>query len=62
MTLLTQSIDAERYEELLGLLKQVAAQTDQLADTQTQLTRRLAELSERLLSPGAGESRPVTPH
>ncbi len=62
MTLLTQTVDAQRYEELLGLLKQVAAQTDQLSDTQTQLVRRLAERGEWLLPPGAEQSRPVTPH
>jgi len=62
MTLLTQTVDAQRYEELLGLLKQVAAQTDQLSDTQTQLARRLAERGEWLLPPGAEQSRPVTPH
>lgn len=62
MTLLARTIDAERYDELLGLLKQVAAQTDQLADTQTQLARRLAERGERLLPPGAEPSPRITPH
>lgn len=62
MTLLTRTIDAERYDELLGLLKQIATQTDQLADTQTQLARRLAERGERMLPP-AGEPSPlITPH
>jgi uncharacterized coiled-coil protein SlyX len=62
MTLLTQTVDGQRYEELLGLLKQVAAQTDQLSDTQTQLVRRLAERGEWLLPPDTEESKPVTPH
>lgn len=62
MTLLAQSTDADRYEELRALLEQVATQTEQLADGQAQLARRLGERQD-LLPPVRAESlRPVTPH
>jgi hypothetical protein len=62
MTLLAQSTDSDRYEELRGLIEQIAVQTDHLADTQAQLVRRLGDRLEQL-PPGRPEQlRPVTPH
>lgn len=62
MTLLAQATDADRYDELRALLQQVASQTDQLADNQAQLARRLSERPEPLQPPRAALDRPVTPH
>jgi uncharacterized coiled-coil protein SlyX len=63
MTLLTQSMDADRYEELRALLQQVASQTEQLADHQAQLVRRLADRAEPPLAQlPPGQARPITPH
>lgn len=62
MTLLAQSTDGDRYEELRALVEQVAAQTEHLADSQAQLVRRLAERVDPLPAPRAEALRPVTPH
>ncbi len=62
MTLLAQSADADRYEELRGLLQQVAAQTEQLADYQAQVARRLNERVEPLPQSRPAPDRPITPH
>ncbi len=62
MTLLAQSTDGDRYEELRALLEQVAAQTDQLADAQTAIARRLVERMDALPAPRSSEQRPITPH
>jgi len=61
MTLLAQTTDGDRYEELRSLLEQVAAQTEQLADHQAQLARRLAD---RIDSPPMlpDRARSTTPH
>jgi hypothetical protein len=62
MSLLAQSTDGDRYEELRALIEQVAAQTEHLADGQAQLVRRLAERIDPLPLPRAEALRPVTPH
>ena len=62
MALLAQATDADRYEELRGLLQHVAAQTEQLADYQAQVVRRLNERVEPLPLPKAAPDRPITPH
>jgi hypothetical protein len=62
MTLLTQTTDVERYDELRLMLQQVATQVEHLADAQTQLARRLGERSEPIALPRAEPLRPVTPH
>jgi hypothetical protein len=62
MTLLTQATDGDRYEELRALLQQVAVQTDQLADAQAQLARRVAERMDQLPPPRPDQERPITPH
>ena len=61
MTLLAQATDVDRYEELRALLQQVAAQTEQLANIQAQLARRLTD--RELPSPRRSDpERLVTPH
>jgi len=62
MTLLTRSTDAERYDELRGLLQQLAIQTEQLADTQDQLARRFADQSSQLPPARPDPGQPITPH
>ena len=62
MALLAQATDGDRYEELRALLQQLAAQTEQLADNQALLTRRLAERLDQPLPPRLEAGRPVTPH
>jgi cytochrome c-type biogenesis protein CcmH/NrfF len=62
MTLLAQTTDADRYEELRGLLQQMVLQTDQLADNQAQLARRLTERVEALPPPRLDLAQPSTPH
>lgn len=61
MTLLAQSTDLDRYDELKQLIQQVALQTEQLADQQARLGDRLSEWREL---PGARSEQPrdVTPH
>jgi hypothetical protein len=62
MTLLAQSVDSDRYEELRTLLQQLAAQTEQLTHQQSVLAERL-EGGRELLAPPKGEHpRAVTPH
>jgi hypothetical protein len=60
MTLLAQSTDADRYEELRALVQQAVTNTEQLADIQAQLARRLGDRPEPL--PRATHDRPITPH
>jgi enoyl-CoA hydratase/carnithine racemase len=63
MTLLAQTTDADQYAELRALLEHVAQQTEQLADAQAQLARRVAERPPEALPPGRPDaSRPITPH
>ncbi len=62
MTLLAQTTDGDRYEELRVLLQQIAAQTDHLADTQAQLARRLGDRVDQLPPSRAEPGRPITPH
>lgn len=62
MTLLAQTTDTDRYEELRSLVQHLAAQTEQLADQQALLTERLTNRQE-ISAPGrADQSRAVTPH
>lgn len=62
MTLLAQTTDVDRFEELRTLVQHLAAQTEQLTDAHEQLTRRLSDWPDRLLPPPAEHQRPVTPH
>ena len=62
MTLLAQTTDSDRYEELRDLLQRVAAQTDELADHQALLVRRLGERLEALPPARPDQGRPITPH
>jgi uncharacterized protein HemX len=62
MTLLAQSTDGDRYDELRALLDRIAAQTEAIADMQAQLARRVAEQVDRLPPPRVEPSRPITPH
>jgi hypothetical protein len=62
MTLLAQTTDADRYEELRGLLQQIALQSDNLADTQARLVGRLTDGPVQLPPSAPMPSRPVTPH
>ncbi len=62
MTLLAQATDVDRYEELRAMLQQLTAQTEQLADTQAQLARRLGDGVDQLRGPRIEPARPVTPH
>lgn len=62
MTLLTQSVDSDRYEELRTLLQQLAAQTEQLSNQQAVLAERLEDRRELLAPPKADQPRIVTPH
>jgi hypothetical protein len=61
-TLLTQTTDAERYEELRAFLQHLVSQTEQLADNQGLLARRLSERVEAFPPPRSDQARPVTPH
>jgi hypothetical protein len=62
MTLLVQTTDDDRYEELRSLLQQIAAQTEHLADAQAELARRLGDRMDQLPAPRAEPVRPSTPH
>lgn len=62
MTLLSQASDADNYEELRSLLQNLALQTEQLADTQALLARRIAERPDPLPRLRAEGDRPNTPH
>lgn len=62
MTLLAQTTDTDRYDELRALLQHLAAQTEQLADQQALFTERLSARRE-ISPPGrADRSQVVTPH
>ncbi|MEO8139533.1 MAG: hypothetical protein ABI742_07810 [Gemmatimonadota bacterium] len=62
MSLLAQTTDVDRYEELRLLLERLATQTEQLADQQALLAERLIGRRE-LLPPGRSEQPAVnTPH
>ena len=62
LLLLAQAPDVERYEELRELVHQLSSETDQLADNQALLARRLSERVDQLAAPRAESSRPVTPN
>jgi len=62
MTLLAQTTDGDRYEELRALLQQIATQTDHLAGAQAQLAHRLGDRMDQPPPPRAEPVRPVTPH
>lgn len=62
MTLLVETTDSDRYEELRMLLHRIATQTDQLADNQAQLVRRLVDRMDRTLPPPVDSGHPITPH
>ena len=62
MTLLAQATDGDRYEELRTVMQQVVSNTEQLADTQAQIARRLNDRVEPLQLPRTAHDRPVTPH
>ena len=61
MSLLAQASDADRYDDLRALVQQIADQTEQLADTQGELARRLSE-REALPAPRVDPARSITPH
>lgn len=62
MSLLAQTTDVDRYEELRLLLERLATQTEQLADQQALLAERLTGRRE-LLPPGRSDQPAVnTPH
>jgi uncharacterized coiled-coil protein SlyX len=62
LLLLAQAPDLERYEELRQLVHRLSSETDQLADNQALLARRLSERADQLAAPRPERSRPVTPH
>jgi uncharacterized coiled-coil protein SlyX len=61
MTLLTQSTDLVRYEELKALIQQLAQRTEDIADQQARLADRLVE-RQSLPAPRPEPPRVVTPH
>jgi hypothetical protein len=62
MTLLAQSTDGDRYDELRALLQQIAVQTEQLVDNQAQLARRLGDHLDQPAPRHIEPGRAVTPH
>ena len=62
MTLLSETIGTDRYEELFLLLQQVAAQTEQLADHQAHLARQLSQRIEAQPPVRPERQQPQTPH
>lgn len=62
MTLLSQATDADRYEELRGVMLQVVSNTEQLADTQDRIANRRNDRVESPPLPKPAADRPVTPH
>ncbi len=62
MTLLVQTTDSDRYEELRALLNQIEVHTDQLADSQALLARRLGDRIDQLPLAGVDHPRSITPH
>jgi hypothetical protein len=62
MTLLTQTTDVERYDELRALVQRLATQMEELADQQALLVERLGERRELLSPPRVEGPQISTPH